>query len=414
MINAFFFDEYNSSLQNGIGTYRDILLPNLAAIDDINVTLVSLNHCDASPNEKTLPYGGRQICLPYINGGRWRENGHLITNILKEFIADDPHNVFMLNHSPAADFIKELKKAFPLSKIMFTVHDLGWGAALLGDNKLLHEIWVGGQRPAIVSEETFNNVRKYCRTEEDIYDLVDRVMSISPFMHSVMLKTYGVDKTKAVTVYNGIESSEKRRLSRKTARRKLGFNDDEELIIFAGRPVRHKGIVPLLIAMRKLMQQRPKLRCIMCGSLSGFGDFMKYITPVASRLIFTGLLPRNDLKTWRAAADVGIMPSYSEPFGYSALEMINDGLPVIVSDRAAFPDIYHDGKNAFVAPVGDDLLNANIFADNIADAINRALDCKPSLLRRMREFNREMINSKFTASKMAEGYANVLRGIVAQ
>lgn len=339
MINAFFFDEYNSSLQNGIGTYRDILLPNLCAIDDINVTLVLLNHYDASPNEKPLQYGGRQICVPYISGGRWRENGQLIATILKEFIKDAPNNVFMLNHSPAADFIKELKKEFPQSKIMFTVHDLGWGAALLGDNKLLHEIWVDGQRPTVVSEETFNNVRRYCRTEVDIYKLVDRVMSISPFMHSVMLNTYGVDKNKAVTVYNGIELPEGRKISRKAARRKLGFNDDEELIIFAGRPVRHKGIVPLLISMHKLMQQRPKLRCIMCGSLSGFGDFMKYITPVASRLIFTGLIPRDDLKTWRAAADAGITPSYSEPFGYSALEMINDGLPVIVSDRAAFPDI---------------------------------------------------------------------------
>ena len=43
---------------------------------------------------------------------------------------------------------------------------------------------------------------------------------------------------------------------------------------------------------------------------------------------------------------------------------------------------------------------------------HRALDCKPSLIRRMREFNRKMIDSQFTSSKMAEGYADVLRKMV--
>ena len=409
MINLFFFDEYNSSLQNGIGTYRDILLPQLSLFDIVSVNLISLNHYTNIPCVKALPYKGSQICVPFQGEGGWRENGNNVSIILSNFIEDSYNNIFMLNHSPASKFIQALKKKFPKTKIIFTVHDQGWGSALLGDSKLLHEIWIKRRKPTIVSERTYNNVISYCQSEIDIYNLVDRVMSISPFMHSVMLNIYSVDKQKAVTVSNGIEPLKGRRLSKNSARKKLGLINDEELMIFAGRPVRHKGIIPLLIAMRTLMLQRPKLRCIMCGSLTGFADFIKFITPVASRLIFTGQIPRSDLHTWYAAADIGIMPSYSEPFGYSALEMINEGLPVVVSDRMALSDIYKDKVNAFVAPIGSNVLDFKIFAKNIAKAINRALDAKISIRQKMRKTNRKLIATQLSSVAMANGYLKIFQ-----
>lgn len=413
MPRLFFIDEHNSSKQNGIGTYRDLLLPQLAAEADAEVTLISLN-ADCMEPTVTEHHWGKEIALPFVAGGNWRDNGKIIFELLTEHITDNSTNVFMLNHSPCADFIKRLREAMPQSKVMFTVHDQGWCSALLGDATLLKEIWIERRRPAKVSETTFQNVREYCQSEADIYEAVDAVVSISPFMHRVMREVYGVYERKTHMIWNGYLPSSQPRIRKATARRKLGFAPDEELVIFAGRPARHKGIVPLLTAIRMLMHNRPKLRCIMCGSMHGFADFSQIITPVASRMIFTGLLPRSEVRLWETAADVGVMPSYSEPFGYSAIEMADVGLPLVVSDGTALPDIYTDGQHAFVARIGCDVTNPFPFAEALADAITAALTTSPAKLRRMRAANHTLLREKFSIRTMAQGYLNVATRLTQQ
>lgn len=410
-MNVFFFDEYNSSLQNGIGTYRDILLPAIGSADDVDLTLVSLNS-DKGELTATERSFGKEIALPYVFNGDWRGNGKEICDMLSGHIADSDQNVFMLNHSPCADFIKALKKCFPKTKIVFTVHDQGWCSALLGSRKLLEEIILENRRPASVSENTYNNILAYHKSEIDIYELVDKVVSISPFMDGVMKDIYKVPDSKRAMIYNGYTRFSDRKIRQNTARKILGIGEDEEIVVFAGRPVRHKGIVPLLYAVVALRKYRPNLRCVMCGDMATFANYTPIIRSKASAFIFTGQVPRNELPLWYAAADVGIMPSYSEPFGYSAIEMADRGLPLVISDGTSLSDMYHEDENAFIAKIGDDVTKTHLFANEIALAIARALDSPKSKIRRLKKRNNELIDTRYSSAAMKDSYISMLRSLV--
>lgn len=410
-MNLFFFDEYNSSLQNGIGTYRDILLPALGSDDDVDLTLVSLNS-DANEVSENKRSFGKEIALPYVFGGDWRGHGAEICDMLCKHISDSDQNIFMLNHSPCADFIKVLKERFPKTKIVFTVHDQGWCSALMGSRKMLEEIILHQKCPKEVSEKTYNNILQYHKSEADIYELVDMVVSISPFMDSVMKDVYKVPDNKRAMIFNGYSRFPGKRMRRKTARKILGIADDEEIVVFAGRPVRHKGIVPLLYAAHALRKYRPNLRCVMCGNMAAFANYTPVIRSRASAFIFTGQMPRAELPIWYAAADLGIMPSYSEPFGYSAVEMADRGLPLVISDGTALADMYHEGENAFVAHIGQDVTQTHFFANEIALAIARALDSPKSTLRRLVKRNNELIDSRYSAETMKNNYLTMLRSLI--
>lgn len=411
-MKAIFIDEYDSSKINGIGTYRDMLLPILGRKKALDLIIVSLNAIYGE-NIKVIQHNyGIELAMPHINEGDWRNGGNIIMKLLNTYVRDSNSNVFMLNHSPASCFIKEIKKKFPKSSLMFTVHDQGWCGALMGSRKLLEDILLNNLCPSGISEKLYEDVMDYCNSEDAIYQLVDKVVSISPFMSRVLRDVYKVPMEKCAMIYNGYSSFGQLNMSKFEARIKLGFKKDEELLIFAGRPVLHKGIVPLLEALYKLRRNRPNLRLIMCGELSGFEKYGRLIKRCASSLVFTGQLPRYELPLWYRAADVGVVPSYSEPFGYSAVEMVDMGLPIVVSNGTGLQDIYSDNINAFVASIGEDVTNLNFFVQSLCVKIQQAFDASEQLRDKFARENKGMIRKRFSIEKMSERYYSLIKEIV--
>lgn len=203
MQESVFFDEWNSSLWNGIGTYRDILLPLLTDISE-KVTLVSLNSDMDSP-KVIYRKGYDEISIPLRWCGLWRRNGASIASILSEVIVDGGDNVFMLNHTPCAEFIIELRKKFPYTRFVFTVHDMGWCSALMGEATFLKEIMIDGILPSIVSSRTARIVSNSCEREKDIFDLVDAIVCLSPSTALVLESVYGIPKEKIFMIPNAFK-----------------------------------------------------------------------------------------------------------------------------------------------------------------------------------------------------------------
>ncbi|MDE6366724.1 MAG: hypothetical protein K2L33_03975, partial [Muribaculaceae bacterium] len=139
MIKVFFVDEHDSSKQNGIGTYRDTLVPRLGRRDGMEVTMISLNSDRDNLKIEKHDYG-YEYSLPRVAGGDWRGSGDVIWPLISMYIPDGEDNVFMFNHSPSADFIRAMKGYYPKSKTVFIIHDQGWCASLMGDARLLEKV----------------------------------------------------------------------------------------------------------------------------------------------------------------------------------------------------------------------------------------------------------------------------------
>ncbi len=88
------------------------------------------------------------------------------------------------------------------------------------------------------------------------------------------------------------------------------------------------------------------------------------------RVVFLGPRQQEDLATMFAAADVGVFPSYREPFGLVFLECMACGTPVIGADSGG-PRDFVTPEVGVLVPETDDRAE---LADSLAAAVNRALD----------------------------------------
>lgn len=406
MKKVYWFDEHSSSKYNGIGTYRNILLPRLGADDNIDLTLVSLNS-DGLDLTFTSNDIYNEIVIPSIAGGDWEENGALILPALKQYIRDDLNNVFMLNHSPCNKFAAIIKELFPLSKLTFTIHDQAWCSALWGSYNLLRQILVDRKEPDGLDKGIIDYVKKRARKDREMYDMVDAVICLSESTHKVLTEVYGVIEGKVHTIPNGYKGSVTTLLDRSVVRQKLGFREDEIVILFVGRPSANKGIMPILSSIKQVLNVHPNIKCVFTGTPGGLSSFWKFAADIAAHIICIGQVPHDSLRQWYKAADVGIIASYSEQCSYAALEMMEYGLTIVASDGNGVRDMFIDGKNAFVAEIGN-VLDSRPFVNNLTDAINRALSATIMTKQRFADNNTRLLHRSYSPERMTAGYVNLL------
>ena len=409
MINVFFVDEHNSSKQNGIGTFRDILLPRLSQYPDINITLVSLNSDCENLKVETYPYG-YEYALPFVANGNWRESGNLIWPLLRTYIADNARNLFIFNHSPCAEFIESMKRQFPKSKSIFVIHDQGWCAPLWGSANLLKRV-LNNDTIKGIDESTAQYVRDYCNKEHRIYDAVDKVICLSKSTETILKKIYHEPTDKLVRIENGYKTIHSGYTKKDKARKQLGIRNDEELLIFASRPVSHKGIMPLLYAMQILRKKRPYLKCVLAGMINGFSKYWNLGSPIASGLILPGYQTPEQMREWYSAADVGVLSSYTEQCSYSALEMMNSGITIVSSDGNGLCDMFTNGKDSLVVHI-DNVLNPKAYGRKLAQAIEKALELSHEQKMALYKGAKHLLRDKYSIDVMAKRYHDLIQKII--
>ncbi|MDE6461378.1 MAG: glycosyltransferase [Muribaculaceae bacterium] len=409
-VHLYWIDEHNSSKRNGIGTFRDMLLPRLGAMRGVTLTLISLN-ADGLDLELKRNESYAEISVPMIADGHWRTHGDLIWPVLSKYIPDRENNVFMLNHSPCGAFVKSLKEMFSKSKITFTIHDQGWCTPLMGDGSALHDIMSGKHCPDSISEETAEYVRDLCKRDREMYDMVDAVVCLSDSTDKVLKEDYRLPTEKVHLIRNGYELTSRRRQNRLSARKELGLRTDEELLIFVGRPAKYKGIEPLLMALEKVRAKHPMMRCLFTGMPGNLDSFWEKAGKIAANIVCIGQVSHEELQKWYAAADVGIMASYSEQCSYAAMEMMAASLTIVASDGNGVRDMFTDGENAMVAKIGA-VTDTEGYANELAAAIDRALCTTAHKRRQFAVTNRQLLLDKFSADGMAGFYHALINSVI--
>jgi glycogen(starch) synthase len=178
---------------------------------------------------------------------------------------------------------------------------------------------------------------------KEVYDIeragmeeADRVIAVSEFTKSIIVREYGIPPWKIHVVHNGIDETT---MPRGTANRlrlaglkAAGYS----IVLFLGRITLQKGPDYFLRAAKSVLAREPRVIFL----LSGSGDMERGMMDMAARLgisdrvLFTGFLSGADRQEVYAAADLFVMPSVSEPFGITSLEAMKTGTPVLVSKQS--------------------------------------------------------------------------------
>ena len=142
--------------------------------------------------------------------------------------------------------------------------------------------------------------------------------------------------------------------SRSVARDLIGQPQDALIVSFVGRIQPHKGPEVLIRATSELVKHTPLLRhkliVNIVGGASGANteevDRLKELTTwlaIDDVVRFSPPIPREDLPQWYRAADLVVVPSYSESFGLVALEAQACGTPVIATAVGGLRTAVADG-----------------------------------------------------------------------
>lgn len=133
-------------------------------------------------------------------------------------------------------------------------------------------------------------------------------------------------------------------------KQKLGINDGDFVVGFAGRLVRDKGIIELVRAYQEIRKEHQNVRLMLVGMLEIRDalpeDVVKTIREDES-IICTGYVGYDTIEQYYALMDVFVLPSYREGFPTSVLEASAMGIPVITTQATGCCDSIRDGETGF-------------------------------------------------------------------
>lgn len=177
------------------------------------------------------------------------------------------------------------------------------------------------------------------------------------------LKQIGVDAARTTVLYNGVDPLRFRPLPMADAKRAVGYEAHERLVLFVGNVQTSKGCAELLNAFARLAPRLPGLRL----AYVGHGPQVKALRSSASALNvdavvqFAGRMGHEHLVQWFAAADVFCLPSHAEGVPNVVLEAMACGTPVVATDVGGVAEVLPAYAGLLVPPRDEAALESALF-----------------------------------------------------
>ncbi|MBG6183641.1 D-inositol-3-phosphate glycosyltransferase [Arthrobacter sp. CAN_A214] len=181
-----------------------------------------------------------------------------------------------------------------------------------------------------------------------------RIIANTSTEASELTSLYGAARERVDVVAPGVDLSTFNPVDRERSRSRLEFPPEVFHVVFAGRIQKLKGPQVLVAAVRELKARRPDIRLTASILGSGSGSEALKLQPMiddAGLHETVRLYPpvqAAQLAHWFRAADVVVMPSYSESFGLVALEAQACGTPVLAANVGGLPQAISDGRTGLL------------------------------------------------------------------
>ena len=408
MNKIYILNEYISSTKNGIGTYIQEFISCLQKID-ISVCLVLFN---ADCDEFTIleKNGVEYIYFPEFKAKDYLDYPEVIGAFFKLYIQDSLETCFCINHFPSNKLIVSIRKSYPLSKIVFVAHNQIWTSAFFGDDAKFKRAFAGGWTSKKYSS-SYKRMAGLIELEGEAYQMVDHIVCLTDSTRQLLLDVYQVPEKKIWLIPNGLEcrNCSRKNISRNKLRMRYFIGEEELIIIYVGRLEETKGIYALLDAFKSVLKNYPKAKLVIAGS-DIFHSFEHSDNSMATKVIYTGHLKASVLQQWYQMADIGVIPSYTEQCSCVGIEMMMHGLPIVASDGFGLRDMFKDGVNAIVAPIGKRTKKAKGFSENLARALTMLLSSE-TLRDKIGRNARETYVNYYSLRHMQEGYRRLFRAM---
>ena len=238
-------------------------------------------------------------------------------------------------------------------------HPEGWFDLIHSHYWLSGQVgWLASERwgvPLVHSMHTLAKVKNLELAADDIPEPMVRVIGEEQVVAAAarlvantadearqLIDLYGADPQVVDVVHPGVDLEQFTPGEPGVSRRRLGLAEDSVILLFVGRIQPLKAPDILLRAAARLVETDPVLRSrllvVVCGGPSGTGlEHPTSLSDLAANLGIADIVrfeppgDREMLADWYRAADITIVPSYSESFGLVAVEAQACGTPVVAA-----------------------------------------------------------------------------------
>jgi glycosyltransferase involved in cell wall biosynthesis len=178
------------------------------------------------------------------------------------------------------------------------------------------------------------------------------------------------------------------------------------ILLFLGRIHPKKGVQLLCESWAAICAEYPEAHLVMVGpDTEGTQAKLERLLEeknVAGRVTFAGMLEREDKWSALIAADVFLLPSYSEGFSIALLEALGSGTPAIASKYCYFPELPQEGCGWVIEPERMELERA----------LRECLAMPRGELRDMGERGARLVQDRYSWSEIGRGTTEVLSWMV--
>ncbi|QNF31822.1 glycosyltransferase [Adhaeribacter swui] len=208
--------------------------------------------------------------------------------------------------------------------------------------------------------------------EKQALEKADFIIPVSEYTSKIIQTQYGISPERIQSVYNGIDP--------KQPVRKEKSSDEDKLVLFLGRITEQKGASYFLDIAAKVLEQTKDVQFVMAGTGNQLQELLnsdQYLQ-LDNKFEFTGFLDREKVDNLLAIADVYCMPSVSEPFGLSAIEAAQYGVPTVLSNQSGAAEVLHSALKAdyndtetmaahIISLLQDETLREKVITDSYQD-----------------------------------------------
>jgi glycosyltransferase involved in cell wall biosynthesis len=289
----------DDSAYRGIGTYLRHLLPGLAADPDVSLTALA-------PAGANLPAGVQRVKLRRVAPGRWRRTEHEL--LLPFDLHRHRAEVF---HSPALDPPARYAGAW-----VQTLHDV---IPLVFDD------------PELATERRrWERHARRCRT-------ASAIIAVSRHTADVAVSALGLDPRRIEVIHHGVSP-------RFTPGDRSGTGDAPSLLM-VGEYSRRKGYREAFAVAGALAELGYPHRLRVVGRIAPWVrpalDALVAAAPAPDRIELLGFV--EDVVAEYRRAEVLVMTSRYEGFGFPVLEAMACGTPVVAFANSSIIEVVGDG-----------------------------------------------------------------------
>ena len=263
------------------------------------------------------------------------------------------------------DFFKSMEDFRSQEGIAYDlIHSHYWLSGRLGN--WAQEIW---DLPHVVMLHTLAEVKNRTgvgrpepelriAAEKELVETCHRIIAPTDRERNSLVRYYGVSEQKIGVVPCGVNLDLFHPQPKQIARKQLGFDPDDIILLNVGRFEPLKGIDRLLEALNHLRDYR-RIRLVIVGGDGNHAPESQSLRQkvvnlgIEEKVMFAGRVEQKYLPLYYSSADVLVMASHYESFGLVGLEALACGRPVVSTPVGAMESLIQQSHAGFV--VGDTL-----------------------------------------------------------